>query len=204
MTTAAGWKVVDVVDTRDLVEDGDRFVRVPGSGVVRSCDRCGRNHEVHVVVEAPDGTRSVVGTGCSGGPLEFQARIRSVVSATATVATLAVRLEKARYDKDRWMNTYKAMEAKVVEMVPLEIEETSRGQVWRTPDRAAYVHVYPYSDAAERLRCLHDSWARTKAGELTGVRADCGNIYDLENRLKRARKRLASLQAESCRAEEVV
>ena len=65
-------KILDVVDTRTYEEGpDDRWHPVPGSGTVNQCDRCGKNHEVHVLVEDQDGREHVVGTNCAHatGPL---------------------------------------------------------------------------------------------------------------------------------------
>lgn len=56
-------KLLYVKDTREYVEDGDRWIPIPGSGVSRNCDRCGRDHEVHAYVEN-EGRTMVVGTSC--------------------------------------------------------------------------------------------------------------------------------------------
>jgi hypothetical protein len=53
-------RILDVQDTRDRIEIGDRWVPVPGSGQRRACDRCCREHEIHVDVELSDGTRAGV------------------------------------------------------------------------------------------------------------------------------------------------
>lgn len=67
MTAAAIVRILSVRDTRDFIEDGDRWVAVPGSGLARACDRCGRDHEIHVDVELACGAVSTIGQGCARG-----------------------------------------------------------------------------------------------------------------------------------------
>lgn len=89
-------KILEVADTRDLVEEGDRWVRVPGSGDARLCDRCGRLHEVHVTVLGDDGAEHIVGVGCAHATGPTASLLRSAVSAAATVGKLRAQLQKAQ------------------------------------------------------------------------------------------------------------
>ena len=62
-------KVVEIRDTREKMEvddgNGDtRMVGIPGTGIRRPCDACGKVHEIHVHVQ--DGDKPlVVGLGCA-------------------------------------------------------------------------------------------------------------------------------------------
>jgi hypothetical protein len=58
-------RILGVSDTRDRIEVGDRWVAVPGTGDLRPCDRCCREHEIHVDVELSDGRRVNIGSGCA-------------------------------------------------------------------------------------------------------------------------------------------
>lgn len=89
-------KILEVADTRDLVEEGDRWVRVPGSGDAHLCDRCGRLHEVHATVLGDDGAEHIVGVGCAHATGPTASLLRSAVSATATVGKLRAQLRKAQ------------------------------------------------------------------------------------------------------------
>lgn len=98
-------RVVAVHDTRDYVEDGDRFVPVAGSGQAHDCDRCGRSHEVHATVELSDGTMATVGTSCAKGE---SLAVQSALSRGAARAKRAAGLQReaaaleahiARYDR---------------------------------------------------------------------------------------------------------
>jgi hypothetical protein len=86
-------RVLRVVDSRECEECGDRWVPVPGTGVQRKCDRCGRLHEVHAYVQLEDGSVAIVGTGCMRGEsLEVQGRMKSAASAAKTIARLKAEL----------------------------------------------------------------------------------------------------------------
>jgi len=74
-------EVIEVEDTRDYIEENDRFVPIPGTGIFNECERCGRRHEVHATVGLSDGTTAVVGTGCCRGEsMEVQKALRSGAS----------------------------------------------------------------------------------------------------------------------------
>lgn len=82
-------RIISVVDTRQYDEQGDRFVPIPGSGNVRSCDRCGRDHEVHATVELDDGATAIVGTGCmTAASTEVASALKSATSAAKRLAQL--------------------------------------------------------------------------------------------------------------------
>ncbi len=62
--------VESVVDTREWVEGADdKWHPIPGSGSGRSCDRCGRTHEIHATVTDSTGrTITVRGFAIAGAP----------------------------------------------------------------------------------------------------------------------------------------
>ncbi len=92
---AAIVRILAVRDTRAWVEDGDRWVPVPGSGQARPCDRCGRDHEIHVDVALADGTTALIGQGCARGD-SMAVAIRGAVSAETTRARLTRELAAVR------------------------------------------------------------------------------------------------------------
>ena len=62
-------KIISITDTREmiLVDDGcgdTKMVPVPGTGIKRACDICGKTHEIHVEVATGNG-RTIVGLGCA-------------------------------------------------------------------------------------------------------------------------------------------
>jgi len=105
-------RILDVRDTRDRIEVGDRWVPVPGSGQLRPCDRCGREHEIHVDVELSDGRRANVGSGCAKGEsLEVQGRLKSAVSAAKTRSKLRAELAVVREEHAKAEKAWREVEA---------------------------------------------------------------------------------------------
>lgn len=109
MTTAQRiTRIISIEDTRDAepIADpthpkGERWVKIPGSGVERSCDRCGRIHEVHATVALEDGTEAVVGTGCmKAESAEVHAQLKAMTSAAKTVAKWRAEVRHARAEHE--------------------------------------------------------------------------------------------------------
>ena len=86
--------VVSVVDTRQYVEDGDRFVPIPGSGESHACDRCGRGHEVHATVRLADGASAIVGVSCMREKAMAK-EARRLANGAGTTARLRAELAKS-------------------------------------------------------------------------------------------------------------
>ena len=57
-------EILSITDTRDVIEQNDRFIPVSGTGDKHTCEACGRLHEVHAQVRLEDGDIKTVGTGC--------------------------------------------------------------------------------------------------------------------------------------------
>lgn len=94
-------QILEVRDTREYMEDGDRWVAIPGSGAVRECDRCGRRHEVHATVVLEDGTTAVVGTGCMATEsMEVQAALKAGAAQAKTARVNEYR--EASVDAAAW------------------------------------------------------------------------------------------------------
>lgn len=92
---AAIVRILSVIDTRQYIEQGDRFVPVPGSGDANECARCRRLHEVHATVELADGSRVVVGTGCmTSESLDVQRALKSGAGQAKRLAALRAELAK--------------------------------------------------------------------------------------------------------------
>lgn len=105
---ASETKIVRVVSVRDTraFEDTDFGMRpIPGSGDARSCDRCGRVHEVHAVVELANGARQTVGTGC------MKADDAEIARALAAGARSATTRAKNRSRARRLIAGLRAMDA---------------------------------------------------------------------------------------------
>lgn len=88
-------RIIEVRDTREWIEEGDRWIALSGTGDARECDRCGRDHEVHATVELEDGTEAVVGTGCMKGD-EFERELKSGATRAKTTRRLECELAAAR------------------------------------------------------------------------------------------------------------
>lgn len=89
-------KIISVEDTRQWEEGpDDRWYPIPGSGIKNNCGRCGREHEVHAVVELENNSQMIVGTGCmKADEAEIGNRIRSVLGAQKTLRKYTAILAK--------------------------------------------------------------------------------------------------------------
>lgn len=192
-------RILSVRDTREVEEVGDRFVPVPGSGLARACDRCGREHEVYVDVELEGGVTAVIGVGCARGEsMDVQARIKSAVSAAKTRARLAAELAAARA-------AHAAAVAAWDEVIKLPLPEaamvarhwTERGdrEEWGMGD--AIVWVLPgctFND--DRRRALVNAWRRRRYEE-RGQKMDpywhAGQVAELGHRIGKIERKLAAL-----------
>lgn len=100
-------RIVRITDTRSFVEEGDRWIAVPGTGLASNCYRCGREHEIHAEVELSDGSHVIVGTGCARGEsAEVAHALRSGARDATRLASLtrqraALQAELAAYDAER-------------------------------------------------------------------------------------------------------
>lgn len=190
-------RILDVRDTRDRIEVGDRWVPVPGSGQLRPCDRCCREHEIHVDVELSDGTRANIGSGCARGEsMEVQSRLKSAVSAAKTRSRLRAELAVAEDEYRRAQAAWQEVEA-LPSPAPELLEEESGihgvRQVWGMGD----VNVWAFRGFdAERRQALLNSWRSRRYAE-RGFR-DAPYSYkqrveDLTERLKKIERKLSAL-----------
>lgn len=196
-------RIIAVRDTRDVIEDGDRFVPVPGTGAIRACDRCGRDHEVHVDVELEDGRTSVIGLGCARGEsMEVQAKIKSAASAAKTRAKLLADLAAARGQHMRAAIARREVEA--LELPAIELEVTAADSplgAGRTIARmgAAVVWCLPgRTFDAERRQCLINAWRNDRyeeRGFRMPVYALAQKVTELEGRIAKLDRKLAALCA---------
>ena len=194
-------RILDVRDTRDRIEVGDRLVPVPGSGDLRPCDRCCREHEIHVDVELSDGRRANIGSGCAKGEsMEVQSRLKSAVSAAKTRSKLRAELAIARDEHARSTAAWKEVEAlRPPEPVLLEEERDARGitQHWGMGDAVVWVPSFSREGfSAERRQALLSSWRHNRYRERGfesppysyKQRAD-----DLADRLAKIERKIAAL-----------
>ena len=192
-------RIIDVRDTRDRIEVGDRFVPVPGSGHLRPCDRCCREHEIHVDVELSDGTRANIGSGCAKGEsMEVQGRLKSAVSAAKTRSRLRAELAVARDEHARALAAWREVEAlsaptpRLVEEIP-DVRGTR--QIWGMDD--AHVWVLPgRTFDAERRQALLNSWRDDRYRERGFTLPPYSHkqrVDDLADRLAKIERKIAAL-----------
>lgn len=192
-------RILDVRDTRDRIEVGDRWVPVPGSGQLRPCDRCGREHEIHVDVELSDGRRANIGSGCAKGEsMEVQSRLKSAVSAAKTRSKLRAELALARDEHTRAAQAWDEVEA-LHAPSPELLEEISDAhgtrQVWGMGDANVWTLGGRGFDA-ERRQALGNSWRRNRYKERGFELPPYSykqRVEDLADRLKKIERKLSAM-----------
>lgn len=173
MTTLTISRVVSIVDTREYIEEGDRWVPVPGSGEQHECHRCNRVHEVHAHVVLSDGSEAIVGTGCARG------ESAEIVRALTNGANAAKRTRILEREAAKERSRVAAWDLKAAEFDALPFPEI-REEYRRAPEserlwgrmgtlilHAAGSQVWcgdyptlsamPRTDREERLSCLRES-----------------------------------------------
>jgi len=192
-------RILAVRDTRDRIEVGDRWVAVPGSGQLRPCDRCGREHEIHVDVELSDGRHANIGSGCAKGEsMEVQSRLKSAVSAAKTRAKLSAELALAKEDYAKAQAAWE-MVLKLPTPSPQLVEEVSdpRGmrQVWMMGDSKVWVLPGRTFDA-ERRQSLLNTWRNReydKYGFDRSPHSYKNTVEDFTDRLAKIDRKLKAL-----------
>src|SRR5262245_17362890 len=186
-------EILDVVDTREYVEVGEKWVPVAGSGNPRECDRCGRTHEVHATVKMPDGRTMCVGTGC----MELGTAVaRKAASNAATIARLRAQLRAAQATLAVAAAAETAVAGLTVPDVTSEKHPALGFDVLHCGDGGAIwcQFVKSAADLEERRETAVRSWRSKRFAELsaTGLHAARQAVEDLEVRLARSEKRNAS------------
>lgn len=219
---ASDWKpakIIEVVDTRSYEEGpDDRWHPVPGSGTVNQCDRCGKDHEVHVLVEDQAGRCHVVGSSCAHADGPLARRMANVVSATQKLAVLRRQLSVA---EAYWAKRAKA-EDELAPQFPgwdegpapsLTGSADPRRAMWTTKDGLAQVWLRTYPDEAkpewerpsdwerrrrqeyeERERCLRSAWLGARVAQEVGRPPNVPSIDKLRSDLSRVEARLEALR----------
>ena len=192
-------RILDVRDTRDRIEVGDRLVPVPGSGDLRPCDRCCREHEIHVDVELSDGRRVNIGSGCAkGASMEVASRLKSAVSAAKTRSRLRGELAVARDAHTRAAQAWRDVEA-LNAPSPELLEEVAAThgtrQVWGMGDANVWT-ISGRGFDAERRQALLNSWRnnryRARGFELPSYNYK-HRMDDLADRLAKIERKLAGM-----------
>lgn len=201
-------KIKAVTDTRPI--DWVSGKRMTGFGDAQPCDRCGKEHEVHVVVLADDGQEHRVGRTCAHATGSLAAHLASVTSATDRVARLEAQLAGLR----DWQHRYEAARSEAAPafpghsvmpnpyfFVPSSGAILGADKFWVSADgEAKVVPVHTWRSGAEvideaaTLEELRETWARQRALAVVGERPDVPDEADLLKRLRAARRRLELLQ----------
>lgn len=204
MNTPTVEKILSVEDTRSYEEVGDTFKPVSGSGILNSCKRCGKLHEIHAQVKMSNGEVWTVGTSCMAvGNKELAARFRSAESAAKKIAALTAKKARAV----AYATKYRATRE---ELTALGFPETTTGEVaypgtnsksLRARMGDASVCYYPQSGTAcfqsggfdaERAQCLRSSYLDNRMAE-RGFRrhpATNGELADIDRDIRKAEARL--------------
>jgi len=171
-------KILKVTDTRDVIEIDDRFVPVPGSGEAHACDRCGREHEVHALVELADGTQAVVGTGCMIEP-----EMKKAATSLARKATARKKLEAELAAARTALDAHLALVAEVEALPAPTVERTTRPgergpiDVFRCGDSEVWAH-----GGEDRTDDAVEAWRSKQASPSRG--------WTLKEKIARLEKRL--------------
>lgn len=192
-------RILDVRDTRDRIEVGDRWVPVPSTGHLRPCDRCGREHEIHVDVELSDGRHANIGSGCAKGEsMEVQSRLKSAVSAAKTRSKLRAELAVAREDHARATQAWREVEAlrapapELLEEIP---DAHGARQVWGMGEANVWT-IGGRGFDAERHQALLNSWRGSRyreRGFTTQPYSYKQKVDDLTDRLGKIERKLSAL-----------
>lgn len=196
-------RIVDFVDTREYEEVDDRWVPIRGSGNLRPCDRCGREHEVHVTVELADGRTATVGSGCARGEsAEVTKAIRSGEAAAKRRARIVRELDAARRTLVRALEVSDRV-SRLTPPAPVLVKREIRSdgelkfEIWRSGDATVYVHGRGGGLDDERRRALDSSWRSLRYHEIVGDRFPDRDrarreVDRLEDDLARADRSLAA------------
>ena len=184
-------EIVKIIDTREYVEDGDRWVAIPGSGIDATCARCGKAHEVHATVLLSDGTSEIVGTGCAKmSCMDSGALARKITKADRKAKRLASMKAELCTLTRRLANRNCAVAA-VAQMTIPKAEVVKTGTATKMAMGSACVYVQPWADNNERRSTLERMWADKEAQNICGVSGAAAvciscKIDDLMRRIDRA------------------
>lgn len=164
-------RVLSVVDTREFELVGsdngrDRWQAILGSGQVRQCDRCKRDHEIHATVELSDGTQSIVGVSCARGEsMDVQGALRSGAASATTTKKIQAQLARARVE----LASYKAARAEVEALqIPefVDVPGLLPGSQMRVSlgDAMYWGHTVATLDEETRVYLIAD-WRRNRMNE---------------------------------------
>ena len=175
-------KVLKVEDTREWVEGADdKWRAIPGTGVVRACDRCGREHEIHWTVELADGSVAIVGGSCAVHDAMDAKAVRSVEAKAKRTRRMGIELAGL----DRRIAEWRRIEAEVDALPKPEIVESSVDgrRILRMGDADLTVHPWDKVDAV--VRCLGFEWERGRMVERSANPFEINRLVDGANWIRR-------------------
>jgi len=200
-------RIIKVEDTREWIEEGDRWIALSGTGTVRQCDRCQRDHEVHATVELEDGSEAVVGTGCMKGDT-FEKELKSGASKAKTTRRLECELAAAQARKAEVVKILAEVDALDVPREEISFEPHGDGEsikwtmgdamvishrnTWNREQVRQYMNITTHDRlmasvaGEERWSCLLESWRRKRLAERGWSYADdnmASKILDLEAKI---------------------
>lgn len=165
-------RLISITDTRTWEEgDNDRWFPIPGSGVEHCCDRCGRGHEVHALVELVDGSQAVMGKSCGAKDSDTAAALFTKAD-NAAKSLRALQAEEQAFERKRVL--WQEVKQRVDQMPDPEITvvvEGSRRKFFAGDELLVMGGVFtnPEYDAwelRERLTFARDVWRRRRQAEL--------------------------------------
>lgn len=197
-------RIVEKVDTRDVEEIGDRFVRISGTGVVHSCDRCGRDHEVYYVVEHGDRVYTLGSTCAKKASPEMAIQVKAweqVERAQATLQRLEADLAAAQAQEA----AYRVVAAEVDTLpVPEIVEVWAPHKYTNDPNPTVYLWLHCGDEGRarcidgrrdrEREQCAVSGWRQARIQERGGERPAGYVVQDLQRRIQRQAQKVAALQ----------
>lgn len=127
-------RVLEVEDTREYEEGPDgRFHPIPGSGNIRQCSRCGRDHEIHATVQLSDGTTEIIGVGCARREnMDLDAAFRTGEARAKRVRLLTFKLaaeRKVLAELTRVAEVLRAETNKIGRTLPEPVLEEQAGRI---------------------------------------------------------------------------
>lgn len=193
-------RIMSVLDTRQYVEDGDRWIPVPGSGAPRPCDRCQSIHEVHVEVELSDHSTAVIGSGCARTPF-YDASIRRLMTREVRRASTLRSLWSALAAANVMWARGRRIDALAADLpVPQIIESDARTAQFPTAYRVRFAcgdfsahSLDPDMDERQR-EVARAGWRANRAremndGHLTNTQDWLRRVRDLEAKITKVERR---------------
>jgi hypothetical protein len=178
-------KILKIEDTREYEEGpNDRWIAIAGSGILNQCERCNKDHEVHITVQ--DGEKVyTVGTGCA--KKENMISDKQAKSGNSTAKTIA-----------KWQAIIESLTPKAIEWDNIyEEEQGAYARAWElaaqeNKQRNPYSRKYSYynCEVADRVA---DQKARQRLDILQTNHNPAHLLEKAQKSLSRAEKKMATI-----------